>query len=187
MILAAMLLTQPMEISIQPMISREEISMKIDEAARQIDRDYAGRDLTILMVLKGSIFVVSDLMRALSIPCTLEVVQCKSYGERGMNRGELQVIGLESAHLENRDVLIVDDIFDSGHTVSTLIESVKAKGVHSVKSLVLLYKKDAPHVTSLRPDYRLFDIDNRFVVGYGIDYKEYYRNLPDIFSLKEIE
>jgi len=183
--LAALLLTQPFEIPLQPLISREEIALKIDETAHQIDRDYADRDLTILMVLKGSIFIVSDLMRALSIPCTLEVVQCKSYGERGSHRGELQIIGLESLRLDHRDVLIVDDIFDSGQTMASLVAALQAKGARSVKSLVLLYKKDASHVTSLRPDYRLFDIENRFVVGYGLDFKEYFRNLPGIFIMEE--
>ena len=183
--LALALLTFPLDVQLKPMISQQEIALKIEETAHQIDRDYSGEDLTILMVLKGSVFVVSDLMRAISIPCTLEVVQCESYGERGRERGELRVIGLESLHLQDRNVLIVDDIFDSGHTMSTLIAAVTAMEPRSVKSLVLLYKKDAPHMTSVRPDYSLFDIENRFVVGFGLDFKEYYRNLPGIFILEE--
>lgn len=184
-LLAFAMLTQPFDMPIKPLITQEEISVKIHETAKAIECDYADKDLAILMVIKGSLFVVSDLMRSLSIPCTLDVVQCKSYG--GTHRGDLQVIGLDSLHLKDRDVLIVDDIFDSGHTMATLVAAVEKQGARSVKSLVLLFKKDAEHVTDLRPDYHLFDIENKFVVGFGLDYNEYYRNLPGVYYIEAHE
>ena len=169
------------------LIDKREIATKIKKAAKDLDRDYADKDLVLLMVLKGSVFLVADLIRFLNIPCDIETVQCASYGARGTERGELQIFGLERTDLHQRDVLIVDDIFDSGHTLNALIQAVKKKEPRSIKSLVLLKKNIRP-VTHLLPDYVLFEIDDAFVVGYGLDYKERYRGLSGIYHLpKELQ
>ena len=165
-----------------PLISKEQIAGKLSEVAKQIDIDYANGDLVVVVVLKGAICVGSDLVRAITIPCTIESVQCSSYGALGAKRGELRVFGLDRVDLKGRDVLLVDDIFDSGYTLSTLAKEISQKEPRSIKSLVLL-KKNVPHV-DFNPDYVLFDIENYFVVGYGLDYKEYYRGLEGVYTFQ---
>ncbi len=165
------------------LISKQQIAQKVKEAALQLKRDYAGKDLVIVMVLKGAICLVSDLIRELTLPFELEYVQCTSYGARGVQRGDLQIIGLDRLQIQGRDVLVVDDIFDSGQTLTALIAALKQKGPSSVKTLVLLSKK-VPRSTPYNPNYVLFEIDDLFVVGYGLDYKERNRGLPGICVLE---
>lgn len=171
---------------LSPLITKEEISQKISSVAAQIKQDYAGKDLVIVMVMKGALCLVADLIRELDVSLDIEYVQCSSYGARGTERGELTVLGLDKLRIHNRDVLIVDDIFDSGHTMVTLVDALKEKHPRTVKSLVLLLK-DVPHITDYRPDYVLFPIENQFVVGYGLDYKEQYRGLPGVYILKSTQ
>lgn len=166
-----------------PLISPAEIDQKIKETAQQINQEYAGKELKIVMLMKGAFVVAADLIRHLDIPCTIDHITTSSYGKNGTNRGELRIMGLENLKLENQDVLVVDDIFDTGFTMKNVIEKLSDENPKSLKSLVLLAKKDNCQVT-YRPDYVLFDVDNHFVVGYGLDYKEYYRELPGIFYFK---
>jgi hypoxanthine phosphoribosyltransferase len=133
------------------------------------------------MVLKGALCLAADLIRELDIPLDVEFVQCSSYGARGTQRGELQIFGLERLQIHNRDVLIVDDIFDSGHTMHTLVEALSQKKPHSIKTCVLLEKQGVHKVTDMKPDYVLFGIENLFVVGYGLDFKERYRGLSGVY------
>ncbi len=165
---------------LKSLISETEIAQKIQSVAAQLKEDYQNRDLVIVMVMKGALCLVADLIRELDLPLDVQYVQCSSYGARGTARGELQVIGLDRLQVENRDVLVVDDIFDSGHTMTTLLDAIETKKPNSLKSLVLL-SKNVPHVTEYRPDYVLFDIENLFVVGYGLDFKERYRGLPGVY------
>ncbi len=182
---AALLPAESMDpLKLRPLITKEEIASRLKETARQISQDYAEKDLVVVMVLKGALCVVADLIRELDLPLDIEAVQCSSYGARGTQRGALQVIGEERLQIHNRDVLVVDDIFDSGHTIVTLIEKLKEKHPSSIKSCVLLYKNDVEKATDYRPEYVLFDIKNEFVVGYGLDYKERYRGLPGIYVLE---
>ena len=176
--------TLPAESFLRPLISKEEIAIKIRETAHQINADFAGQDLVIVMVLKGAVCLVSDLIREIDLPLEVETIQCSSYGARGATRGDLQVIGADLLHLHNRDILIVDDIFDSGKTMTTLIDTLGKQGPRSIKTCSLLYKKDVFKVADYRPDYVLFDIDDLFVVGYGLDFKEKCRNLPGIYVLE---
>src|SRR5690606_16767689 len=136
------------------------------------------------MVLKGAICFAADLIRALKIPCDLQTVQCSSYGTLGTQRGELKIFGLEALEIQGRDVLLLDDIFDSGQTLFALEEALWKQEPHSLKSLVLLARK-TPHRTDIQPDRLGFSIGNEFVVGFGLDYKERYRGLPGIFILEE--
>jgi hypoxanthine phosphoribosyltransferase len=136
------------------------------------------------MVLKGALCIAADLIREIDLPLHLETVQCASYGALGKERGELKVYGLDRINLHSRDVLIVDDIFDTGHTMATLYAELGKQKPRSLKSCVLLCK-NVPHVTNL-PDYILFDIENEFVVGYGLDYKERYRGLSGVHVFESI-
>ena len=167
--------------NIELLISPEEISHKIAEVAATINEEYRGEELTILMVMKGAVCVVVDLMHQLQIPCAVDYIKASSYGQNGTHRGELVVKGLEEIDLKGKNVLVVDDIFDSGHTMSTIVNRLQDKQLKSLKTLVLLLK-NVPREISYLPDYVLFHIENRFVIGYGLDYKEFYRGLPGIYA-----
>lgn len=169
---------------LRPLIDKNLIAVKIRETAAQMKIDYCGKDLVIVMVLKGALCLVADLIRELDLPLDVETVQCSSYGARGTERGELQVIGVERLQIHNRDVLLVDDIFDSGHTMATLLTELQKKHPRSIRTCVLLNKNNVPKITDYRPDYVLFDIDNLFVVGYGLDFKERYRGLSSVYVLE---
>jgi hypoxanthine phosphoribosyltransferase len=168
---------------LRPLIEKEQIAEKVRETSSQITRDYQGKDLVIVMVLKGALCVVADLIREIDLPLDVQTVQCSSYGSGGTQRGELTVLGAERLQIHNRDVLLVDDIFDTGHTMVTLIDTLKEQNPRSIKSCVLLNKQDVHKITDYRPEYVLFDIPNLFVVGYGLDYKEQYRGLPGVYVL----
>ncbi len=170
--------------NLQVLVSHQQIEEKIKQVAEQIDREYAGKELTIVMVMKGAICLAADLIRKIRIPCEIEYVQASSYGQRGTERGKLVLFGLDHMDIQNKDLLVVDDIFDSGLTLFQIVSQLQTKGPKSLKSLVLLHK-NVPHQVSYRPDYVLFDIDNHFVVGYGLDYKERYRGLDGVYILKE--
>ena len=135
------------------------------------------------MVLKGSFMLVADLIRYLHLPIRVETVQVSSYGEGGIVKGEQDVLGVDALQVDGRHILLIDDIFDTGETMCELARKIREKEPASFTSLALLLK-DVPHNTDFRPDIALFDIEDRFVVGYGLDYKEYYRGLPDIYSIE---
>jgi hypoxanthine phosphoribosyltransferase len=170
------------ELQLELFIDRQKIEKRIVEIAKKLMEDYEGKELTIVMIMKGAFFLVADLMRYLHLPVRLDFIQCQSYGERGMYKGELAIVGLDALDAREKHLLVVDDIFDTGETISEVIEVLKKQNPASLKSLVLL-KKDVPRKTSYSPDYTLFDIEDRFVVGYGLDYKEYYRGLADIYAI----
>lgn len=167
--------------NLKVLISPEQISERIKEVAARIDQEYAGKNLTIVTILKGSICVTADLIRAIHVPFKIECITASSYGRNGVRSGKLTVTGLDRADFTNEHVLVVDDIFDSGKTMVSVMDVVRSKNPEDVQSLVLLLK-NVPHVTSYRPEFVLFDVEDRFVVGYGLDYKEYFRGLPGIYA-----
>lgn len=182
---AAILPAESMDpLKLRPLIEKEQIAEKVKETSKQITLDYQGKDLVIVMVLKGALCIVADLIREIDLPLDVQTVQCSSYGARGTERGELTVIGADLLKIHNRDVLIVDDIFDTGHTMVTLIDTLKEQNPRSIKTCVLLNKQDVPKITDYRPEYVLFDIANLFVVGYGLDFKEQYRGLSGVYVLE---
>lgn len=161
------------------LIPSEEIAVKLKECAKQINKDYQEKNLTVVMVMKGAICVTSDLIRGLKIPFKLECIQASSYGYNGTAGGDLTISCLDKLEIEGRDILVVDDIFETGNTMLGICKQIETKRPSSVKTLVLLVK-DIERKTAYRPDYVLFNIPNRFVIGYGLDYKELFRGLPDI-------
>jgi hypoxanthine phosphoribosyltransferase len=164
------------------LLSEEAISEKIHYVAQDLDAYYTGRTLTLVVVLKGALFLAVDLTRALKIAVELEFVRAQSYGSLGTSAGPLTISGVEELNLTGKDILLVDDIFDTGATLSALSQDIQKKRPRSLRTLCLLRKKNAPLVRS--PDYCLFEIEDYFVVGYGLDYKEAYRALKGIYLLE---
>lgn len=171
-------------VKLQLLISPEEIHEKVALLGKQIDLAYQGKELVIVMIMKGSICFAADLIRSIHLPTTLEFIQCQSYGHGGMERGSLRILGEELLDLAGKEVLLIDDIFDSGITLGSVYDHLQRKGPRSMKTAVVLSKK-AHKKTSFRPDYTLFEIEDRFVVGYGLDYKEHYRGLAAIYTVEE--
>jgi len=168
------------------MISAKDISEKLIKVASQIDQDYHGEELTIVMVMKGAICATADLMRHIKTPAQLEYINASSYGQNGTKSGKLTIIGIEDLNLKGKNVLLVDDIFDTGKTMTNIIKQLKEKQPKTIKSFVVFVKK-VDRETSYNPDYSLFEIENRFIVGYGLDYKEHYRGLPGIYEMQNVK
>ncbi|WP_459554641.1 phosphoribosyltransferase [Lacunimicrobium album] len=165
------------------LISQAEIDTRLDAIAAEINRDYAHQPLTMIAVLTGSLIFLSDLMRRVTIPCQLGVIQASSYKGAVTTPGELQLQFEILPNLEGRAVLLVDDILDTGQTLQTLKTAFETRLQQPVKTAVLLWKQARTKVP-LVPDYCGFHIDDHFVVGYGLDYNDNYRNLPEIHVLE---
>ncbi len=164
------------------LISADEITTRLEEIGEILNREYKGKELTLVMIMKGAICLAADLIRRLQMPHSVEFIQCQSYGMRGTSPGDLKITGLDSLDLKEKEVLLIDDIYDSGNTLSRAYAELKEKKPVSLKSLVLL-SKNVPHQADYLPDHVLFEIEDRFVIGYGLDYKEYYRGLPAIYAI----
>ncbi len=170
---------------LEELISAQEIQKKVAEIGTQIDQQYQGTALTIICIMKGAVCFVADLIRNIKIPCTIDFIQASSYGARGTTRGELTVVGLEQLDVKAKNILLIDDICDSGATLLEVSQQIKLKNPRSLKTLALLCKK-VPKVSGYTPDFCLFEVEDLFVVGYGLDYKEFYRGLPNICVLKNL-
>ncbi|GGF28876.1 hypoxanthine phosphoribosyltransferase [Subtercola lobariae] len=161
------------------LITEAEIHAKIAELARRIEADYAGQDLLLVGVLKGAVMVMADLARELHLPVSMDWMAVSSYGNSTQSSGVVRILKDLDSELEGRTVLIVEDIIDSGLTLSWLLANLRSRGPASVEVCALLRKPDAATI-QLDVRYVGFDIPNEFVVGYGLDYAEKYRNLKDI-------
>ncbi|MBP5177140.1 MAG: hypoxanthine phosphoribosyltransferase [Clostridia bacterium] len=166
------------------LISKEEIKKRINELAAELDRDYEGKRPLMVAILKGSVMFFSDLVRAMTIPVELDFMAISSYGNKTKSSGEVRMIKDLDRSIEGRHLIIVEDIVDSGYTLSFLKRMLYSRHPESVRICTLLDKFECREVP-LQPDYKGFDIGNEFVVGYGLDYAEKYRNLPEIGILKE--
>ncbi len=162
------------------LISKDQIQTRVQEIARQIEQDYQGKEITLVMVMKGAVCLTADLIREITIPCTLEFIKASSYGQNGKVAGALVFKGLEDLSLKDKHVIIVDDIFDTGNTMVRIKEKLLLQEPASLKTLVLLMK-NRPRDISYQPDYVLFPVEDEFVIGYGMDYKEQYRGLPGVY------
>lgn len=167
-----------------PLIDASEIRARVQSLGEQIAADYRDKPLTILGVLTGSIVLVSDLIRHIDVPLRVGLIQASSYRGETTRPGDLTINAALVPDITGRDVLLVDDIFDTGRTLAGLIETVNAMGPRSVRSAVLLWKEGRGEV-SLKPDYHGFRIPDRFVVGYGLDYNDEHRHLPHIAALDD--
>lgn len=168
------------------LISQDELARKVNELAQKITQDYrhSNRQLVLLIILKGSMPFATDLMRQIPLPLEVECMKVSSYGASTKNSGEIKItLDLMRDGLDNLDILIVEDIVDSGRTLARLTQLLRNRGANSVKTVTLLDKPDRREV-SFSPDYCGFVVPNEFVVGYGLDYAEKYRNLPFVGVLK---
>lgn len=166
-----------MEDKIRVLISGGQVEERIKEMAEQMNQDYAGRALHLICVLKGSIFVTTELAKHLTVPVTLDFMSVSSYGDNTKSSGVVKVIKDLDEAIEGKHVLVVEDIVDSGRTLSYLLENLKSRKPRSLRLCTLLDKPER-RVTDVHVDYTGFEIPDEFVVGYGLDYMQHYRNLP---------
>lgn len=166
------------------LISEEKLKHKVTELGAKITEDYRDKDLLLVCVLKGAVIFVSDLMRTIDLPLDIDFMAISSYGSNTKSSGVVRILKDLNASIEGRHVLIVEDIIDSGLTLSYLIDNLKSRGPASVEICTILDKPDR-RVADLEIKYTGFQVPDEFVVGYGLDYAEKYRNLPYIAVLKE--
>jgi hypoxanthine phosphoribosyltransferase len=165
------------------LISEEELAKRIKEMGEQLTQDYKGKDLMVVGILKGCMLYLSDLVRNIDLPLTMDFMVVSSYGSATKSSGVVRIIKDLEREIEGKDVLIVEDIVDTGLTLSYLIENLKTRNPNSVKVCSLLDKPDRRKV-HVDIEYVGFQIPDEFVVGYGLDYDEVYRNLPFVCVLK---
>lgn len=170
--------------NIAVLISEEQIRDRIRELGAQITRDYSGRNPLLIGVLKGACFFLSDLMRAIDTRLSIEFMAISSYGSSTRTSGEVRILKDLDVPIEGRDILVVEDIVDTGLTLSYLIANLQSRGAASVKLAALLDKFERRE-REVKIDYLGFQIPDEFVVGYGLDFAERYRNLPFIGVLKD--
>jgi hypoxanthine phosphoribosyltransferase len=166
------------------LITSEQLSQRITELAAQIDADYAERELLLVGVLKGAVMVMADLARAMHLPVQMDWMAISSYGSGTKSSGVVRILKDLDTDINGKHVLVVEDIVDSGLTLSWLLGNLRSRGPASLQVCVLLRK---PAATRMAVDvaYTGFDIEDEFVVGYGLDYAERYRNLPFVGTLAE--
>ena len=164
------------------MITRDEIQTQVKEVAKRISADYQGKTPVVVCILKGAVSVFADVLRRLTIPCSIDFMAISSYGSSTKSSGVVRILKDLDHGIEGKDVLIVEDIVDSGMSMSYLMDNLGTRGPASLKLLTLLDKPERRRV-ELKADYIGFTIPDEFVVGYGLDYAEHYRNLPDVCIL----
>jgi hypoxanthine phosphoribosyltransferase len=164
------------------LIDEDAVAARVAELGVEISNDYAGRDLLLVGVLKGAVFFMADLMRQLSIPCEVDFMAISSYGASTDSSGVVRILKDLDINIEGRDVLVVEDIIDSGLTLSYLIRNLESRNPATLEICALL-TKPARREIDVRVRYTGFEIPNEFVIGYGLDYAERYRNLPYVAVL----
>ena len=165
------------------LISEEEILNKVKEIGEKVSKDYAGKPLLLVGVLKGSVVFISDLMKNISIKCEVDFMAVSSYGNSTESSGVVRILKDLDSSIEGKNLLIVEDIIDSGVTLDYLSKYFRERGAKSV-AIATLLNKPARRKVDLKVDYIGFEVPDEFIVGYGIDYAEDYRNLPFIGTLK---
>lgn len=166
------------------LISEEQIQDRIAQLARQIETEYQGRPLSLIGVMTGSLMLLADLARSISIPTRVGVIQAGSYRGATTVAGALFINDSFLPDVSGRDVILIDDILDTGHTLSALRDLIAQRGPNSIKTAVLL-RKIGRQIIPIEPDYAGFTIPDRFVIGYGLDFNDDYRHLPYIGVLPE--
>lgn len=164
---------------IHVLFNQKEMEQRIDELAKQIEKDYEGKEITVLCVLKGASFFTIQLTQKIKNKMEFQFIELSSYGNNTTSSGTITIKRDMEHSLKGKNVLIVEDIIDTGRTMQFLLERIKKENIESVKVATLLDKPER-RVVELTADYVGFTIPNKFVLGYGMDYEEYYRNLPYI-------
>lgn len=168
---------------INVLFSEEEVDARIRQMGEQISRDYAGREVHLICVLKGGSFFMCELAKRITVPVYLDFMSVSSYGSATKSSGVVKIVKDLDAPLAGRDVIVVEDIVDTGHTLSYLLEMLKGREPASLKLCTLLDKPDRREV-EVPVDYTGFVIPDKFIVGYGLDYDQKYRNLPYIGTVE---
>src|SRR5881392_147120 len=166
------------------LVQADDLRHRVRELGARISRDYAGRNPLLIGVLKGAVFFLSDLLREIDVPCEVDFMAVASYGSATKSSGVVRILKDLDAVIEDRDVLIVEDIVDSGLTLQYLLRNLAGRNPRSLEVCALLIKPERRKV-DLRTRYVGFEIPNRFAIGYGLDHGERYRNLPFVAALKE--
>lgn len=165
-------------------ISEDQIRKKLVELSQTLIRDYEGKAWTIIAVLNGSLVFLADLIRLIPFPIRLDTIDAATYGESTFPEGDTRILRQFKIDIEDKHVLVIDDIIDTGSTLKRVLEDIKKYNPKTLKSCVLLNRKNRKRYT-IKPEYSCFDIGDDFVVGYGLDYNNKYRNLPFIGVLKD--
>ena len=164
------------------LVDEETLRNRVGELGEEISRDYAGRDLLLIGVLKGAVFFMADLMRQLTVPCEIDFMAISSYGASTDSSGVVRILKDLDINIEGREVLVVEDIIDSGLTLSYLMRNLEAREPASLQVCALMTKPERREI-DVPVRYIGFEIPNRFVIGYGLDFAERYRNLPYVAVL----
>lgn len=164
--------------------SKEDIQKRVQEMGKEISQDYENKNLLIISLLRGSFIFAADLVREITVPCRIDFMTTSSYGHAQETSGQVKVVTDVSTDVTGYDVIIVDDIVDSGTTMHFVKEYIESKGAKSVKCCSLL-DKPSRRTATIHPDYTGFVIEDKFVVGYGLNFGDYYRNIPYIFAVTE--
>lgn len=170
----------------RPVVTQEQMRARIREMGKQISTDYAGKDLVLVGVLKGAYAFYADLARAIRIPIRVDFIIVTSYGSKAKTSGKVKLITELTEEIKGKDVLLVEDIVDSGLTVQYLVKTLSKKKPRSIKVCTLLSKPERREV-EVQIDYEGFKIPNKYVVGYGLDYQQKYRNLPYLAVLDQVD
>lgn len=165
------------------LFTEEQLQARVAEIAAQIDRDYAGKQPLLVSVLRGSFVFMADLVRRITLPCTVDFMAVSSYGSGTTSSGQVKIVKDLSEQIEGKDVIVVEDILDSGNTLSYLLKLLEARHPASIRLCTLLDKPER-RTKPVAVQYSGFTIPDEFVVGYGLDYDEKYRNLPYVGVLK---
>ena len=169
--------------SVRVLIEEEKLNERIAELGAQISSDYGGEEVCLICILKGSVFFTCELAKRITVPVTLDFMSVSSYGASTVSSGVIQVKKDLDESIENKNIIVIEDIIDTGRTLKYLLEELKKRGPKSLKLCTMLDKPDR-RVVDVSTDYTGFEIPDEFVVGYGLDYAQRYRNLPYIGILE---
>ena len=172
---------------IRVLLTEEEVDKRINEVAEQINKDYAGKSVHLICIFKAGVFFTCELEKRLNMPVSMDFMSVSSYGAGTVSSGVVRIIKDLDEPLEGKNVLIVEDIIDSGRTLAYLIEVLKQRGPKDIHLCTLLDKPERRVKKQVKVDYTCFTIPDEFVVGYGLDYSQKYRNLPFVGTLELIE
>jgi hypoxanthine phosphoribosyltransferase len=174
-----------MDDKIRVMLSEEEVAARINEVAAQVSKDYEGKKLHLICILKGGVFFTCELSKRITLPLTMDFMSVSSYGSGTVSSGIVKIVKDLDDPIEGKDVLIVEDIIDSGNTLSYLIEVLKQRNPNSIELCTLLDKPERRVKKQVQVKYTCFTVPDQFIIGYGLDYDQIYRNLPYIGVIEQ--